>query len=149
MAHQLSHMKSVIFSIASHLEGYSSESRIILRSALQLALTLGFRSAAYVFKQIEESYCSTMRRVKPGLPSRLKMTDALALSSRSGSMPGATVTLALFSRNFRDLTEANKPSSHFPGCFKHFQNFLAPRHIRIQSPQASLRQRGNNLSGIS
>lgn len=149
MAHQLSQMKSVIFSITSHFEGYSSESRIILRSALQLALTLGFRSATYVFKQIEASYCSTMRRVKPGLPSRLKMTDALALSSRSGSMPVATATLAWISRNLRYLTEANKSSSNFPGCFKSFQNFLSPHQIRIRKPQASLQQRGNNLSGVS
>ena len=87
--HQLSQMKVVTFTIAARFDSYPSASSTILRRALQLALTLGFLSALYVFKQSEESKCCTIRLVKPDLPNKLKIVDDLALSSRSGSIPGA------------------------------------------------------------
>ncbi len=95
--HQLSQMKVITFTIAARFDSCPSVSSTKLRRALQLALTLGFLSALYVFKHSEESKCCTIELVKPDLPSKLKMVDDLALSSRSGSIPGAdTVSFRCF-----------------------------------------------------
>lgn len=130
--------KSVIFSVVLMFPWYSSESRIILRRAIaiRLVLTLDIFSPPRVFGHSRESNCSTMQLVKPRMPKKLKTVEDLALSSKSGSTPGATNPSALSFQRWKRLTKAYNILANFSTFFEQVQGFSFL--LSIQNPHSNL-----------
>lgn len=109
-AHHESQIKDAIFSTLT-LVILSGSSKRTAYNALQLALKLACLSPLNVFiYPLSVAKFDSMESTNPFWPSKLKVMEALAVSSTSGSMPGAQ-------KSKRDavyvvvtaLTETNQP----------------------------------------